>query len=280
MPCTCVCPALPKHIPSLLPVQTTSTYQPFTEESQPMLNPPFLYYETPHDQSPQFVRPNLAPAIKRKKACTQLAACNTSERPRNSTNQVTHRTMTKIYAKQQKESWLQHQQQQCSEHNMLDFLNNIQPPIAHHSHQDAEEASGPLLYLLSSHDRVTTPLQTVSTAAHVQHQKGKQIIQCFQHVYFAFYSVILYLGNTHIYLLKMLCCIKYFITLKFMTETGRHAYKSLTKEKRKIINCCYIPQPKFLLSCTYMNFIFNSYFSKENMKRFNPHTLPLMAPIW
>ena len=48
------------------------------------------------------------------------------------------------------------------------------------------------------------------------------------YVYFAFYSVILYLGNTHIYLLKVLCCIKNLITLKFMTESGKHTYKSLT----------------------------------------------------
>jgi hypothetical protein len=48
------------------------------------------------------------------------------------------------------------------------------------------------------------------------------------YVYFAFYSVILYLGNTHIYLLKVLCCIKNLIVLKFMTESGKHTYKSLT----------------------------------------------------
>ena len=183
---TMSCPAVPNLTSKLIHTQSTSTYQPFTEESQPMLHPPSVYYDMPHyvknantsndhcqylKQSPRIVRPNLAPAIQQANEYSHLAACNTSERPRNSTNQATHKTMTEVYAEQLKEVWLQQQQQQCGEHNLLDLLNNIQPPIAHHSHQDAVEASVPLLFLPSSHDRVRTAIQT-----------GKQIIQCFQHV--------------------------------------------------------------------------------------------------
>jgi len=189
-------PVVPNDIPNLFPVQTTSTHQPFTEESQPMLHPPLLHSDMPHtlsyvknantsnvhchhlNQSPQIFIPNLAPAIQQENECSHLAACNTSERPRNSTNQATHETMTEIYAEQQEESWLQQQQQQCGGHKMLDLVNNIQPLIADHSHQDAEEASMSLRFLLSSHDTV----QTVSIAEHVQCQEGKQIIQCFLHV--------------------------------------------------------------------------------------------------
>jgi hypothetical protein len=98
-------------------------------------------------QSPQIVRPNLAPAMKQETECSHPAAYNSNERPRNNTNQVTHKTMTEIYAKGQKESFQQQQQQKRSEHKMLDFLINIQAPISHHSQQDVEEASVPLLHL-------------------------------------------------------------------------------------------------------------------------------------
>lgn len=188
------CSPVPNYIPNVSPVQKTSTRQPFTEESQPMLHSPFLYSDMPHAlsyaktnvhgqhlmQSPQIVRPNLAAAIQQEIERSHLAAYNTCERPRNSTDQATHETMTEIYAEQQKKSWLQQQQQQCGEYEMLDLLNNIQPLISHGSQQNVEDASVPLLHLASSHDRVTT--QTVPTAAHVQCQKGKQIVKCFQHV--------------------------------------------------------------------------------------------------
>ena len=184
------CPAVPNRIPNLLPLQTTSTRQLFTEKSQPMLHPPVLYSDMPHTlsyvendnasnvhgqylmQSPQTVRPNLAPVIKQETEYSHLAAYNSDEQPRNSTNQATHKTMTEIYAEGQTESF-QQQQQNDSDHKMLDILNNIQPPISHHSQQDVEEASVPLLHLPSSNDTVTTPTQTVFTAAHIQGQKGK-----------------------------------------------------------------------------------------------------------
>ena len=134
------------------------TYQP-----QPQQKPHVHCHHL--NQSSQIFRPNLAPAIQQENECSHLAACNTSERHRNSTNHATHETMTEIYAEQQEESWLQ---QQCGGHKMLDLVNNIQPPIADHSHQDAEEASMSWLFLLSSHDTV----QTVFIAEHVQCQEG------------------------------------------------------------------------------------------------------------
>jgi hypothetical protein len=193
-------PAYPYRTPIVLPVQTTSTRQPFTEEVKPILRPTFLYPDMPqpyayqingiasnvHGQylmkSPQMVRPNLAPAIKQEVEHSHVAAYNTSERPNNSTNQATCTTMTQIYAKQQKESCCQQQQQQCDEIQIFDLLNNIPPLIPLSSHQDVDEASLPLLPLPSSHDRVAMPMQTVSTAADVQYQEGKLIILCFHHV--------------------------------------------------------------------------------------------------
>jgi len=194
------CQTVPSHRPNILPVQTTSTHQPLTKEFKPMLRPPFLYSDMPQPHSyemngnasnvrgqylmqpSQMVRPNLAPAIRQETEWSHLAAYNSGERPGNSTNQATQKTMTEIYAKQQKESWFQQQQQQSDEKQFMDFLNNIQPLISHQSHQDVDEASLPLLHLPSSHNSETTPIETVSTSADVQRQKGKQIIQYFQHV--------------------------------------------------------------------------------------------------
>ena len=191
------CPAVPKHRPNVLPVQTTSTRQPFTEELKPMLHPPFLYSNVPQPHSyeingnasnvhgqylmqpSQMVRPNLAPAIKQETEWSHLAACNSGERPSNSTNQATHKTMTEVYAKQQKEGWFQQQKEQDDENQIMDFLNNIQPLISHQSHQDVDEASVSLLHLPSSHNRETTPIKAVSTTADVKCQRGKQII-CFR----------------------------------------------------------------------------------------------------
>jgi hypothetical protein len=226
-------PAVPKHRPNVLPVQTTSTCQPFTKELKPMLRPPFLYSGMPHPHSyeitgnasnvhgqyhmqpSQMVRPNLAPATKKETEWSHLAAYNSGERPSNSTNRATNQTMTDIYAKQQKESWFQQQQQQGVENQIMDFLNNIQPLTSHQSHQDVDEAAVSLMHLPSSHDRETTPVKTVSTAADVKCQRGKQIIQCFQHVcIFCILQCHLIFGqhthtHTHayIYLLKVLCCI-------------------------------------------------------------------------
>jgi hypothetical protein len=194
------CAALPKRRRNISPVQTTSTYQPSTEQLNPMLLAPSPYSDMPlpllyeindnvsnvHGQylmkSPQMVRPNLMPTIQQENDYSNLTAYNISERPRNSTNQVTHRTMPEIFVKQQKESWFQQQQQQCDENQILELLNNIQPLITHQSHQDVDEASVPLLPLTSCHDRVTAPIQTVSTTADIQRHAGKKIIQCFQNV--------------------------------------------------------------------------------------------------
>jgi hypothetical protein len=184
------CPAVPNRLPKLIPLQTTSTHQLFTEESQPMLHPPVLYCDMPHTlsyvendnasnvhgqclmQSPQTVRPNLAPVINQETEYSHLGAYNSHEQPRNYMNQATHKTMREIYAEGQTESFKQ-QQQNDSDDKMWDFLNNIQPPISYHSQQDLEEASVPLLHLPSSNDTATTSTQTVFTAAHIQGQKGK-----------------------------------------------------------------------------------------------------------
>jgi hypothetical protein len=184
------CPAVPNHRPNVLPLQTTSTRQPFTAEFKPMLRPPFLYSDVPRPRSyvitgnalnvhgqyimqpSQMVRPDLAPAIKQETDWSHLEACNFSEQPSNSTYPATHQTMTDIYAKPQKESWFQQKQQHGHENQIMDFLNNIQPLISHQSHQDPDEASVPFMHLPSSHERGTTPIQTVSTAADVQCQRG------------------------------------------------------------------------------------------------------------
>jgi hypothetical protein len=247
--------ALPNHRPIALPEQTTSTCQPFAEEFKPMLPPPFLYsnmprphsYEIPGNESnvhgqylmqpSQMVRPNLAPAIKQDTEWNHLAAYNSREQPSNSANQATHETLAEIYAKQQRDSWFQEQQHQGDENEIMDFLDNVQPLISRQSHQDVDKTSVPLMDLPSCHDRETPPIQTVSTAADELYQKGKQIIQCFQHAcIFCILQCHLIFGqnththtHTHIYiyiyiyicLLNILCCIKNFITHKFMTQTGR-----------------------------------------------------------
>jgi hypothetical protein len=103
--------------------------------------------------------------------------------------------MTEIYAKGQKESF-QQQKQQSSEDKVLDILNNIQPPITHHSQQDVEEANVPLLHLPSSNDTVTTPTQTVFQLHKYNAKKVNKLFNNFNmYVYFAFYTVILYLGR-------------------------------------------------------------------------------------
>ena len=76
-------------------------------------------------KSVQMVRPNLAAATKQDTEPSQLAAYNTSEQPRNSTNQATYTPMTGTYTKQQKEFWCQQKEQQCDENQILDFLNII-----------------------------------------------------------------------------------------------------------------------------------------------------------
>jgi hypothetical protein len=142
---------------------------------------------------------------------------------------MAHKIKREIYAKQQEESWFQQQQQQYDKNQFLDFLNNVQPLISHQSHQDADNANVPLPHLPSSYDGVTTPVQTVSTPADVKFQKSKKM--CMNILHFTMSSYIWAIHtHTHIYiyLIKVLCCIKNFITHKCMTETDRHAYKSLT----------------------------------------------------
>jgi hypothetical protein len=201
------CSAVPNHRPNVLPVQTTSTHQPFTEEFKPMLRPPFLYSNVPQPHSyeinsnasnvhsqylmqpSQMVRTDLAAAIKQETDWSHVAAYDSGERPCNSTNQATQKTMTEIYAKQQKESWFQQQQQQGDENQIMDFLNSI--------HQDVDEAGVSLLHLPSSHNRETTPIKTVSTSADVQCQRGKQIIRYFRYVYILHSTVSSYIWATH-----------------------------------------------------------------------------------
>jgi hypothetical protein len=191
------CPAVPNYRPNVLTIQTTSTHQPFTQEFTPMSQPPCLYSDMPWPhpyeiegnasnvhgqylmQPSQMVRPNLAPAINEKQEWSDPAACNSGERPSNSTNPATHKTMTEMYVTQQKESWFQQQQQQCDENQIMDLLNNIQPLISHQSHQDVGEASVPLMYLPSSHDTETTTKQTVSTAADVECQRGNKLYKLY-----------------------------------------------------------------------------------------------------
>jgi hypothetical protein len=190
-------PAFPYCKPNVLPVQTTSTHQPFTEEVKPMLHPLFLYPDMPQPFScelngsasnvdgqylmklPQMARPNLVPVIKQETEHSHVAAYNTSEQPSNSTNQATCSAITDIYDNQQKESCYEQQQQQCNELQISGLLNEIPPLIPLQSHQDANKASVQLLPPPSSHGTVITPMQTVSTAADVQYQKGKLIILCF-----------------------------------------------------------------------------------------------------
>jgi hypothetical protein len=250
------CPALPNCRSNVSPVQTTNTRQPSTEQLKPMLLAPSTYsdlplpllYETNGNASnfhgqylmtpPQMVRPNLVPATQQETDCSHLTAYNISEQPRNSTNQVIHKTIPETFAKQQAESWFQQQQQQGDETQILELLDNILPLVTHQSHQAVNEASVPLLPPPSSRESVTAPIQTVSTAADVQCQEGKQVIQCSQNICtFYICEIILYLGN----LGKVLCCIKKFITHNFMTGTDRHAYTPLTLKQnaqggRKIIN--------------------------------------------
>jgi len=194
------CSVLPDKTPDVLPVPTTSTRQPFIEESEPMSHETSLdsymiqlpSYEISsiasniHGQylmeSVQMVTPNLVPATKQDTKRGQIAAHNTAEQQRNNNNQATCRPITETYAKQQKESWFQQKQRQCDENQISDFLKNIEPQSYLQSHQDVDKGRVPLYQLPSSHYRVQTPIQTVSTAADMQWQIGKQIIQCFQHV--------------------------------------------------------------------------------------------------
>ena len=212
-------PALPNHRHNALPVQTTSTCQPFTEEFKPMLHPTFLYSDMPQPHSYEIngnasnvhgqylmepspmVSPNLVPVKKQETEWSHLAAGNSSDGLSNSTNQATLKSMTEKYAKQEKESCFQQQQQQGDGNQIMDFV------ICHQSHQDVNETSVPVMNLPTFHDRETTPVHTVSTATDVQYEGGKQIIQCLQHVcIFCILQCHLIFGqNTHTHTYMYVC---------------------------------------------------------------------------
>jgi hypothetical protein len=64
----------------------------------------------------------------------------------------------------------------------------------------------PLLPLPSSRGRRTTPIKTVFTAAHVQCQKGKQVIQYFQHV--CIFCILHFTVSSYIWAIQIYVCLK------------------------------------------------------------------------